>query len=136
MPKAQPTSENGETVLLKLKGQHGLTKEVQPRLQELLKGSGMDPGCWQLPVFFCDELQSRSIVPVFLSPQDLATTWVKAGRTEDSIPENLTLMDIRMLVAQMQTDSSPWALIQFVGSMESVKLAQEVQAEDGAAGAA
>ena len=45
-------------------------------------------------------------------------------------------MDIRMLVAQMQTDSSPWALIQFVGSMESVKLAQEVQAEDGAAGAA
>ena len=137
MPKAQPTSETGETVLLKLKGQHGLTKEVQPRLQELLKGSGIDPGCWQLPVFFCDELQSRSIVPVFLSPQDLATTWVKAGRTEDSIPENLTLMDIRMLVAQMQTDSSPWSLIQFVGSMESVKLAQEVQGSaDSAPGAA
>lgn len=133
MPEESPQSADGEKVLLKLKGQHGLYKEVQPRLVELLKGSGMDPGCWQLPVFFCDELQSRSIVPVFLSPQDLAATWVKAGRTEESIPENLTLMDIRMLVAQMQTDSSPWSLIQFVGSMESVKLAQEVQAAAEAA---
>ena len=79
MPEESPQSADGEKVLLKLKGQHGLYKEVQPRLVELLKGSGMDPGCWQLPIFFGDELQSRSIVPVFLSPQDLAATWVKPG---------------------------------------------------------
>ena len=41
--------------------------------------------------------------------------------------EKLSLMDIRMLVQQMQTDSSPWNLIEFVGSPEAVQLAKECQ---------
>ena len=32
-----------------------------------------------------------------------------------------------MLVQQMQTDSSPWNLIEFVGSPEAVQLAKECQ---------
>ena len=127
LPAEEPTSAGGTPVALKLKGSHGVTKEVQPQLIELMKKAGIDPGSWQLPVFFCDELQSRSIVPIFLNPTDLATTWVKAGRSKESVPEKLSLMDIRMLVQQMQTDSSPWNLIEFVGSPEAVQLAKECQ---------
>ena len=42
------------------------------------------------------------------------------------MPKNLAMMDVRMLVKEMQTDSSPWELIQFVVSPEAVKLSQEL----------
>ena len=94
----EATAQSGEPVLLKIKGRHELVEEVGPRLQELLKQNFIDPGCWVLPVFFCDELQSKAIVPVFLSPADLAATWAKARGADTPVPEALTLMDIRMLV--------------------------------------
>lgn len=59
LPAEEPTSAGGTPVALKLKGSHGVTKEVQPQLIELMKKAGIDPGSWQLPVFFCDELQVR-----------------------------------------------------------------------------
>ena len=60
LPAEEPTSAGGTPVALKLKGSHGVTKEVQPQLIELMKKAGIDPGSWQLPVFFCDELQVRN----------------------------------------------------------------------------
>jgi len=127
VPLMKPASVGGETVELKLRGTYKLVEELAPRLQELLAAGGIDAGCWQLPIFMCKEMQSASIVPVFLHPADLAATWKSAGGNEEDIPENLAVMDLRMLVKEMQTDASPWQLIHFVVSPESVKLAEELQ---------
>jgi len=120
------TAENGEEVELRLQGTHGLVSGVAPQLKELLKQNNIDEGCWTLPVFMCDELQSRSIVPVFLHPAELSMAWKKSGRKDEDMPKNLTVMDMRMLVAQMQLDTNPWDLVHFVTSKDSIELAQEV----------
>ena len=132
---ATATAASGDQIQLKLMGPYGIVKEVAPKLQELMRNQGMDPGDWQCPVFMCDQLQSRRIVPVFFNPADLAKTWATAGRKAEELPENLTVMDVRMLVQNMLTDSSPWELIQFVGSQEAVKLAQDVAAKQAGQGA-
>ena len=115
-----------DKVELRLQGTHGLVGNLKPKLLTLLEKQGIDPGCWTLPVFMCEELQSRAICPVFLHPADLAATWAKAGRDPAKLPENLTVMDLRMLVAAMQTDANAWSLIQFVGSAKAAELAMEI----------
>ena len=115
-------------VELRLQGSHGLVNEVKPRLLELLKAQGIDPGHWVMPVFMCEELQSATLYPVFLHPADLAAVWEKAGRDPDKLPENLTVMDIRMLVQAMATDeTNAWNILEFVGSTKAAELALEVQ---------
>jgi len=111
----------------KLQGSYNIVKETEPRLRELLAESGIDAGNWTLPVFICEQLQSSTILPVFFSPEDLATTWEKAGRDRESIPEAITVMDLRMLVAQMQTDSSPWKIVHFIASPDAIELVKQVQ---------
>ena len=53
-------------------------------------------------MFICEELQSPAILPVFLTPADLAATWEKAGRPKEELPDGITMMDLRMLVAQVR----------------------------------
>jgi hypothetical protein len=110
-----------------LQGSHRLVEETSPQLEKLFKNQGIDPGLWKLPVFMCKEMQSTAIVPVFLTPVELAKTWEKAGGTSENMPEELSVMDIRMLVAEMQVDSSPWRLIHFVNSQETIELAMEIE---------
>lgn len=117
---------NGESVDLKLQGSHKLVQDTSPQLRELLAQQGLDAGCWQLPIFMCKELQSVQVVPVFLHPADLSATWMKAGGTEENLPKNLAMMDVRMLVKEMQLATSPWELIHFVNSPEAIKLSQEL----------
>jgi len=105
----------------------GSVKETEPRLRELMKEAGIEAGDWTLPVFICEQLQSATILPVFFSPEDLAATWEKAGRSKDDLPEALTVMDLRMLVAQMQTDSSPWEVIHFIVPPDAIELVKELQ---------
>jgi len=112
---------------LRVQGNMPLMKETTPRLTELLEEAGIDKGGWQLPIFLCEELQSSSMLPVFLSPADLAATWEKSGRKKEDLPEGITMMDIRMLAAQMQTEDNPWRVIQFVGSQEAYELVREIQ---------
>mmetsp|Transcript_45643 Transcript_45643/g.126684 ORF Transcript_45643/g.126684 Transcript_45643/m.126684 type:complete len:170 (+) Transcript_45643:129-638(+) len=128
----QTDSEKPFTGELRLQGNMPLLKETSPRLLELLADAGIDAGAWQLPIFLCEELQSPNILPVFLSPQDLAATWEKSGRTKEELPEGITMMDLRMLVAQMQTEDNPWRIVQFVGSQEAYELVSELQGEGGA----
>ena len=52
--------------------------------------------------------------------------WVVFREKED-LPEDISVMDIRMLVKQMQTDENPWKIFHFVGSVDSVRLAAEIQ---------
>lgn len=126
-PSAEAKSPDGDVIELRLQGNHALTKAAGPKLVKMLDDMGIDKGCWQLPLFICDKLQSPKIVPVFLNPRDLAKMWERSGRKKEDLPEDISVMDIRMLVKQMQTDENPWSIFHFVGSVDAVKLAAEIQ---------
>lgn len=115
----------GRSVSLRLMGNHGVVKQVGAQLTEILKKEGIAPGDWLLPVFVCEELQSSKIFPVFFHPEDVAKTWLKAGRSKETTPENLKMMDLRSFVAMMQKPDNPWHLVQFISSQESIELATE-----------
>jgi len=115
-----------DKVELRLQGSHALVAELKPKLKDLLEKAKIDAGCWQLPVFLCEELQSNSICPVFIHPADLAATWEKAGRDPEKLPENLTVMDLRMLVAAMSEPTNAWSVVEFIGSSKAADLALEV----------
>jgi len=129
---ADLTTESSDKVELRLQGSHALVAELKPKLLNLLEKASLDAGAWTLPVFLCEELQSRSICPVFLHPADLAATWEKAGRDPEQLPENLTVMDLRMLVSAMGSDASAWSLVEFIGSSKAAQLALEVSAQANA----
>lgn len=72
-----------------------------------------------MPVFLCEALQTPMLVPVFVDRTDLARAWLASGRTRESFKEeeNLTTMDLRMLVHQMtETDHPAWSIVRFVPS--------------------
>lgn len=110
-----------------LQGSYTLVKETEVRLRELMTEAGIATGKWTLPVFLCEDLQSSTMLPVFFDPEDLAATWVKAGRSRESLPDAITMMDLRQLVAQMQTNLSPWKAIHFIASPAAIKLLIELQ---------
>ena len=97
-----------------------------PKLIKLLEENGFDPGCWQHPVFLCEKLASPSLMPIFLSPRDLARVWEKAGREAEELPKEVTVLDLRMLVSQMQTDVNPWSIFHIIASLEAMALAAEL----------
>ena len=67
------------------------------------------------------------MLPVFLSRADLVKAWVVSGRRREDVPDNLTVMDLRVLVRQMQTDQFAWSTVQFVGSEAAVELVKEAK---------
>lgn len=121
---------------MRLMGSAPVVNHTAPALQEGLREAGMDPGCWTLPVFICQELQAKTIMPVFLSTTDIKDTWIKSGRAEADIPDNIQVIDLRMLVANMLTDdSNEWTRMHFISSPDAVALAMEVQPQPaGSAG--
>ena len=109
-------------VPFKLQASTAFAHEIAPMLREQLKAQGMEVGTWQLPLFVCDELETPQVLPVFLSRADLMETWVAAGRKPENLPQNLTVMDLRILAKQMQTDSYAWSTVHFVGSSRAVEV--------------
>ena len=103
------------------------TANAQREEQEQLDAQGIDAGGWRIPIFSCDELQSPRMLPLFLSRADLAATWVAAGRPKESIPENVTVMELRLLVAQMQTAAFDWSIVHFIAPEASMRIVQAAQ---------
>lgn len=84
---------------------------------------------WYLPVFLCQELQSLTVLPVFLDPDDVASTWRKAGRSEP-VPTRLTCLDLRLVVHEMlkplkETGGVDWSNVRFVGTEAGWKAVEE-----------
>jgi len=127
LPELKATLSTGEEaaqgVSFRLQGNHALVKEVKDQLTESLTADGVEPGLWTLPIFFSTELQSRSIFPVFFHPKDLADAWLKAGRTKETVPEKMNMMDLRSFVGMLRKADNPWQLVQFVASRAAIKLA-------------
>ncbi|KAL1523201.1 hypothetical protein AB1Y20_018153 [Prymnesium parvum] len=112
---------------LRLQANQLLTATLKDMLKEQLQQQGLDPGTWQMPIFSCDALQSPRMLPLFLSRADLGATWVAMGRSVESLPEEVTVVDIRILVAQMQTDLFDWKIIRFIAPEASVSLVQAAE---------
>ena len=113
---------------LRLQGQQATVEATKEALTEQVAAQGLDVGTWTLPVFCCDELSSATVMPVFLQRHDLVQAWVLSGRPKEAVPENLSVMDLRVLVHQMQTDAFAWSTVQFVGSPGAVALVREAKA--------
>lgn len=84
----------------------------------------IEEASWIMPIFSCEELQSSSMLPVFLSRADLAATWVAAGRSKETMPETVTVVDLRVLVERMMTDAFDWSKVQLIASESAIELAQ------------
>jgi len=84
---------------------------------------------WHLPVFLCQELQSPTVLPVFLDPDDVASTWRKTGRTEP-VPTRLTCLDLRLVVHEMlkslkEAEGVDWSNVRFVGTEAGWKAVEQ-----------
>ena len=64
-------------------------------------------------------------MPIFLSRKALAEAWVTSGRKLSEMPENIAVMDLGVLVAQMQTDAFNWPTVHVVCERRSVSLVRE-----------
>ena len=86
------------------------------------------------PVFLCEVLQKPLVVRVFLDRIDLARAWIESGRPrEEFSPSHLTVMDLRMLVEQMQTDVAAWSVLRFIPpsrTMAVLEKKEQVAADD------
>ena len=121
---------NGFDGELRLVGTHAVVSKMAPQLQEQLKSQGIEPACWSLPVFCCDELQSAAVMPMFMSHEDLAHAWVLSGRKREELPEQITVMDLRLLAHQMQTtDNFAWSTVQILCSKTAIELVEEAKAQ-------
>jgi len=118
-------STNGQSVG-RLVGKPSLVEQLKPRLVEMLEKEGIDPGLWQLPIYFSADLSSEEVLPFFLNPADVGIMWTRAGGTKES-PPAVGVLDIRNLVQQMRTDVQAWRTMVFISSKEAVELAKSLQ---------
>jgi len=85
----------------------------------------------EMPVYLCAKLQTPVKVPVFLDRVDLASEWVRSGRTKEEFKPDvdLTVMDLRMLVHQMETtDVFAWSAVCFVPPSRGERVARQATA--------
>ena len=122
-----PTTPNGEAIEMRIMGNHALVNATSSAMTTMLDEHKITADGWTLPVFICNELQSKSIYPAFLKPSDLKKTWVAAGRSEDSIPNDIMVVDLRLIISQMRTDANDWTRLHLVPSEDAILLAQELQ---------
>lgn len=96
-------------------------------LREQQKAQGIEPGAWALATFCHDDFQTENMMPIFFSQEGFRAGWTRSGKPEESVPENLAVMDLRVLVKQMRdTDIFNWKIFTFVTTPAAYALAQEL----------
>ncbi|KAL3892910.1 MAG: hypothetical protein SGPRY_014663 [Prymnesium sp.] len=109
---------------LRLQPSQLLQSSFKDTLMTQLQAMRIEQTSWIMPIFSCEELQSSSMLPVFLSRADLAATWVAAGRSKETLPDTVTVVDLRVLVERMMTDSFDWSKVRLIASESAIELAQ------------
>ena len=112
-----------------LRGSRSVVEATAPKLREQVQGQGLEVGAWQVPIFCCGEMQTSSSTPFFFTHADLVEFWVVAGGQREEVPQQVALMDLRVLVAQMQTDAFPWSTAKLICSRQAAELAGAVHKE-------
>jgi len=96
-------------------------------LREQQKAQGIEPGAWVLATCCHDDFQTETIMPIFFSQDGFVAGWTRSGKPADSVPENLAVMDLRVLVKQMRdSDVFNWKIFTFVTTPAAYALAQEL----------
>ena len=130
-----PDAEDGEEAegasyvagKLKIRGTRKVVDANAEALQQQQRAQGITPGAWVLPVYCHDDFQTPQMMPLFFSAADLQAGWLRSGRAADAVPENLPVMELRVLVKQMaETDVFDWKIFTFVSSEAAYALAQEL----------
>ena len=112
-----------------LRGSRSVVEATAPKLREQVQGQGLEVGAWQVPIFCCGEMQTSTSTPFFFTHADLVEFWVAAGGQREEVPQQVALMDLRVLVAQMQTDAFPWSTAKLICSRQAAELAGAVHKE-------
>ena len=112
-----------------LQGSRSVVEATAPKLREQVQGQGLEVGAWQVPIFCCGEMQTSTSTPFFFTHADLVEFWVAAGGKREEVPQQVALMDLRVLVAQMQTDAFPWSTAKLLCSRQAAELAGAVHKE-------
>lgn len=127
---------------LKLQNFHGVSEKAAPQLKSMLETAGIEAGAWTFPVFMCEELSSKDVLPIFLNPREIHTMCMAAferqGITDKEPPTKFAMVDIRMLVNDMQTkrgEGIPWSKVVFIGPEGAADFANELRAQAQASAA-
>ena len=134
---ANAVAASGAAPQRKLQGSREVVSAVGPQLITALRGQGLDPGAWQLAVFIAEELSQstpegeQTLLPVFLSPNDVRAAFNKNGLQEKAL-ERVNVLELRQLLRSMLEPTpdavNPWRAVQFVASREAIALAQDIAA--------
>ena len=134
----EPSTAAGDAIFV-LQGPSDAIETKGEEVKQKAKAMGTDLGdiqdAWVLPVFFSDDFQMPSMMPLFFCQKDLEGGYVRAGNPPDGTSLlAVDCMDLRGLVTSMlHSDAMPWAMFQLVSSPASYDLARELREQHGAA---
>lgn len=117
-----------------LRAANPAAKQMRPILKKQLEVQGL-PAYWHFPVFLCEELQSDTCLPVFLSKEGLLDVWAGAGKGTEP-PTSMTVTDLRIIVSEMQKGfretGCDWSIVRFLGTEQGWNAIKEgVEQEEG-----
>ena len=122
-----------EESMYSLQGPSDVVKASKQTLIRQLEGEGLPAGVWTLPVFFSRDFETEEMLPCFLSEDDLASGWVRAGNPPHTVPTSREVIDVRQLVVRMRKGGGdvPWSKVRLVSCPEAYELAQSLAQEEG-----
>jgi len=115
-----------ETRLSRLVGSPQGDAEFGEHLQKQLEATDRAASSWRLPLFLSNSFQTESMIPVFLSREDLLRGWERAGGDKEKPPNPVMVMDVRVFCDQLQSGMPLAKKIQLVSSLEAFELAKEL----------
>ena len=125
-------AEAGGQSNFRLRAHSELTKKVRPLLTSQLEQQGM-PTEHVFPVFTCEELTTRTVMPFFLSRAELIGTWEELMRQRGSKappPSQMTVLDLRFLAKRMQAGGVDWSIVKFLGTDRAFEAVKEAQHQE------
>lgn len=128
---------SNSTVPFALRAAPSTAEKLRPHLVEQLEQHGLPTNNWTFSVFMCEDLQTPTDIPVFLSREQLAVAWTKSGRP--GMPMGtLIATDLRIIVDKLQQSHAEsgcdWSHVRFVGSDEGWQALHQAAAHADAKG--
>ena len=127
----QPVPENTALRLQASRAGLGELPEAPDPLPDALR-ERFNPRTGPIPLLGVDDFRlGNGSTPLFFGITDLVRTWTRdTGKPKEEMP-NLTLVDLRLIVARMLSDEGQdWRLLQFCAARKSLEYAAELHTRD------
>lgn len=115
-----PMRLQASTAVLKACGDAGNT--LPDKIKER-----MNKATGAFPIFSMDELATAEVSPHFFTKEDLVGCWLNSGKSAESIPSQLTLSDLRVLIFRMLTEEADWSKVLLVPTQKAVELMEQIE---------